>query len=46
VAGSLIAGKNTNNVFVENGRLHGKSIISAVLARGHGSSVDSVRKFQ
>lgn len=33
VAGSVVAGKNTNKIFVENGRLHGKVIVSALLAR-------------
>lgn len=30
VAGSVVAGKNTNRIFVENGRLHGKPIIEAI----------------
>lgn len=33
VAGSVVAGRNTNSIFVENGRLHGKAIVSAILAR-------------
>jgi thioredoxin reductase (NADPH) len=33
VAGSLVAGRNNNKVFVENGRLHGSVIVSAILAR-------------
>jgi len=33
VAGSVVAGRNTNSIFVENGRLHGKVIVSALLAR-------------
>jgi thioredoxin reductase (NADPH) len=33
VAGSVVAGRNTNKIFVENGRLHGKVIVSALLAR-------------
>jgi thioredoxin reductase (NADPH) len=32
VAGSIIAGKNNNKVFVENGRMHGAIIVSAILA--------------
>jgi len=32
VAGSVVAGKFNNKVFVENGRLHGQVIISAILA--------------
>ncbi|MFA5832935.1 MAG: YpdA family putative bacillithiol disulfide reductase [Bacteroidota bacterium] len=30
VAGSIIAGKNNNSIFIENGRLHGKIIIDAL----------------
>ena len=33
VAGSVVAGKNTNTIFVENGRLHGETIARAILAR-------------
>ncbi len=33
VAGSVVAGRNTNTIFVENGRLHGDVIIRAILAR-------------
>lgn len=33
VAGSVVAGRNTNRIFVENGRQHGKVIVSALLAR-------------
>ncbi|MBP1654172.1 MAG: hypothetical protein H6Q28_728, partial [Bacteroidetes bacterium] len=33
VAGSVVAGRNTNKIFVENGRQHGKVIVSALLAR-------------
>jgi thioredoxin reductase (NADPH) len=32
VAGSVVAGKNTNTIFVENGRLHGETIARAILA--------------
>jgi len=32
VAGSAVAGKNNNKVFVENGRGHGAVIVSAILA--------------
>jgi thioredoxin reductase (NADPH) len=30
VAGSIIAGKNNNSIFIENGRLHGKVIIDSI----------------
>lgn len=30
VAGSIIAGKNNNLIFIENGRLHGKTIVDAI----------------
>jgi thioredoxin reductase (NADPH) len=33
VAGSLVAGKNNNKVFVENGRLHGGVIVKSVLSK-------------
>lgn len=32
VAGSIVAGKNNNQIFVENGRLHGPAIVRAILA--------------
>ncbi len=32
VAGSIVAGKNNNKVFVENGRLHGAVIVKAILS--------------
>ena len=32
VAGSLVGGKNTNKVFVENGRGHGRNIVGAILS--------------
>ena len=34
VAGSLVAGRNNNKVFVENGRLHGAVIVKSILSRG------------
>jgi thioredoxin reductase (NADPH) len=33
VAGSIVAGKNNNKVFVENGRLHGGVIVKAILSK-------------
>jgi len=33
VAGSLMAGKNNNKVFVENGRLHGGVIVKSILTK-------------
>jgi thioredoxin reductase (NADPH) len=33
IAGSIAAGKNNNKIFIENGRLHGRSIISSLLKR-------------
>ncbi len=32
VAGSLVAGKNNNKVFVENGRLHGAVIVESIVS--------------
>jgi len=33
VAGSVVAGKNNNKIFIENGRLHGKTIIQTIISR-------------
>ncbi len=33
VCGSIVAGKNNNKIFVENGRLHGATIVSAIMKR-------------
>jgi thioredoxin reductase (NADPH) len=33
VAGSVVAGKNCNKVFIENGRTHGGVIVSSILTR-------------
>jgi thioredoxin reductase (NADPH) len=30
LAGVVVAGKNTNEIFIENGRFHGKVIVDAV----------------
>ncbi len=38
VAGSVVAGKNNNKIFVENGRLHGAVIVGSILARRSGKS--------
>ena len=32
VAGSVVAGKNNNKIFVENGRLHGLAIVQSILS--------------
>ena len=34
VAGSIVAGKNCNKVFIENGRAHGGQIVASILTRG------------
>jgi len=34
VAGSVVAGRDTNTIFVENGRLHGERIVEAILRSG------------
>lgn len=31
VAGSIIAGRNNNSIFIENGRLHGKIIVDSIM---------------
>ncbi|MBW7888178.1 MAG: YpdA family putative bacillithiol disulfide reductase [Bacteroidetes bacterium] len=33
VAGSIVAGKNNNSIFIENGRMHGREIISEIVKR-------------
>ncbi len=33
VAGSVVAGRNTNKIFVENGRLHSKAIVATITRR-------------
>jgi len=33
VAGSIVAGRETNRIFVENGRLHGGHIVAAIVSR-------------
>ncbi len=38
VAGSVVAGKNSNKIFVENGRQHGERIVRAILSRHTGKS--------
>ncbi len=34
VAGSIVAGSKNNEIFIENGRFHGKAIIQAIQTRG------------
>jgi thioredoxin reductase (NADPH) len=36
-AGSIVAGKNNNSIFIENGRLHGKLIIDSILNHRKGA---------
>lgn len=33
VAGSIVAGRNNNKIFIENGRLHGGKIVASILAK-------------
>jgi len=33
VAGSMVSGKMTNRVFIENGRFHGEAIVRAIRAK-------------
>jgi thioredoxin reductase (NADPH) len=35
VAGSVVSGKDTNRIFIENGRFHGETIVRAILAKSH-----------
>jgi thioredoxin reductase (NADPH) len=34
IAGGAVAGRNTGNIFIENGRFHGEAIVKAIVARG------------
>jgi thioredoxin reductase (NADPH) len=34
LAGALVSGRDTNKVFIENGRFHGEAIVKAIVARG------------
>ena len=34
LAGSLVAGKNANRIFIENSRGHGKMIVGDILRKG------------
>jgi thioredoxin reductase (NADPH) len=34
VAGVVVGGKNTSDIFIENGRFHGRQIIAAMLGKG------------
>jgi thioredoxin reductase (NADPH) len=34
VAGVIVAGSRTNEIFIENGRFHGKQIIQALAGKG------------
>ena len=36
VAGAIVAGTDSNRVFIENGRFHGTSVVKSILARGRG----------
>jgi thioredoxin reductase (NADPH) len=33
LAGAVVAGKNTNRIFIENGRFHGAEVVKAILVR-------------
>jgi thioredoxin reductase (NADPH) len=34
VAGVIVGGKNTGDIFIENGRFHGRQIIAAMTGKG------------
>jgi bacillithiol disulfide reductase len=34
VAGVVVGGKNTSDIFIENGRFHGKQIVAAMMGKG------------
>jgi len=36
LAGAIISGKETNRIFIENGRLHGETIIQHIRTSGIG----------
>ena len=38
VAGVVVGGKNTSDIFIENGRFHGRQIVAAITGRGRSTS--------
>ena len=34
VAGVVVGGKNTSDIFIENGRFHGRQIVAAITGKG------------
>jgi len=44
LAGAVISGKNTNRVFIENGRFHGEQIVSAICRKmGRSQDIDGIK---
>jgi thioredoxin reductase (NADPH) len=33
LAGALVSGKETNRIFIENGRFHGEAVVTAIRQR-------------
>jgi thioredoxin reductase (NADPH) len=38
LAGSVVSGKNTGRIFIENGRFHGEAIVGSILSRARNGS--------
>ncbi len=41
IAGAIVAGTNTNRVFIENGRFHGASVVSAIVEGNRRSGISA-----
>jgi thioredoxin reductase (NADPH) len=39
VAGAIVAGTNTNRVFIENGRFHGAQVVRSILEKGQATAL-------
>jgi len=38
LAGSVVSGKNTGRIFIENGRFHGEAIVGSIMSSSSSSS--------
>jgi thioredoxin reductase (NADPH) len=38
VAGAIVSGRETNRIFIENGRFHGEAIVRSIMARRHAAA--------
>jgi len=46
VAGALVAGQETNRIFIENGRFHGEAIVKHLRTRLNEAMTDNQQKFE